>query len=158
MGNLLTINNNNRYKLWLLIFGIELLIIDQTLKAFLISFLRKIPEMTIPIFKYFNIVYVWNYGISFGIFNCYNNSNNFFLIVNSAIILCLCYLMTKVEQIFKFNACILIITGGIGNIIDRILYGAVFDFIDIYFIIFNLADLYIFIGTILLTIYYLYYE
>ncbi|KJV83678.1 signal peptidase (SPase) II family protein [Orientia tsutsugamushi str. UT76] len=159
MCNLEVSKNSSRNKLWSLIFGIQLLIIDQLVKSFFINFLKKTPEIAISIFKYFKISYVWNYGISFGIFNYYYDiSNNFFLIVNTIIVLCICYLITKAKKLLQFNAYMLIIIGGTSNIIDRMLYGAVFDFIDIYLIIFNLADLYIFVGTILLVIYYSYYE
>jgi|TARA_A100000164_G_scaffold22_1_gene16 signal peptidase II len=52
----------------------------------------------------------------------------------------------------------MIIGGAIGNLIDRVLYGAVVDFIDLHYqnlhwYVFNIADIYISIGCILLILF-----
>jgi signal peptidase II len=52
----------------------------------------------------------------------------------------------------------MIIAGAIGNLIDRVLYGAVIDFIDVHYqnlhwYVFNIADIYISIGCILLILF-----
>ena len=52
----------------------------------------------------------------------------------------------------------MIIGGAIGNLIDRVLYGAVVDFIDLHYLnlhwyVFNIADIYISIGCILLILF-----
>ena len=52
----------------------------------------------------------------------------------------------------------MIIAGAIGNLIDRVLYGAVIDFLDVHYqnlhwYVFNIADIYISIGCILLILF-----
>lgn len=54
-----------------------------------------------------------------------------------------------------------IVGGGIGNLIDRVARGYVVDFIDfrlIHFAIFNVADIFVVVGVILLLIYLLFFE
>ena len=126
---------------------------DQLSKIFLINFLKSKPGYIIHINSFLDIVYTWNYGVSFGFFNKYQKySNIIFLILNTTLIL---YLMAI--YLFDKNSSkvyLLIIGGGIGNLVDRILHGAVFDFIhfyykDYHFPVFNIADSFISIGIFL---------
>ncbi|UAJ66070.1 signal peptidase II [Candidatus Schneideria nysicola] len=102
-----------------------------------------------------NIYYVKNSGIVFGFFSGEENWRKYLLIIIN--ILCIFVLFLIINKnwlyisylsIFPF---LMIIGGAIGNLLDRIIYGYVIDFIDIYISIyhfptFNLADLNIFIG------------
>ncbi|CAL4319707.1 Lipoprotein signal peptidase [Buchnera aphidicola (Neophyllaphis podocarpi)] len=100
--------------------------------------------------KFINIKYLHNYGISLGLLNYKNNFYYIFFLVFYLIIF-----IKTIKIIFIFDICFSIIVGGIiGNILDRIIHGFIIDFIDLHIYqlhipIFNLADLFIFTGTII---------
>ena len=139
-----------------------LAIIDQISKNLLISYFDSQIDITIEILPILDFVYAWNYGISFGLFSKYSNySNIIFLALNSIIVIYLYKLMLKAKTNLSSFAFMLVIAGAIGNIIDRIIYGAVFDFIyfhynDLAFPAFNAADSFISIGAGLLIYDYLF--
>ena len=99
--------------------------------------------------------YIQNSGASFGILQ----GKQFFLVTLTAIaLLVLLYLIFANK--FKSNCeniCfILIASGGIGNLIDRVLYGYVIDFLDFQFIdfpVFNIADSFVCVGVTIFFIY-----
>jgi len=110
----------------------------------------------LAIFDWFNLIKVWNTGVSFSMFNDYGNIGKYLLII-LALIVCafLLYLMLKEKNKLKITALGLIIGGALGNVIDRIRFGAVFDFLDFHYQTyhwpaFNLADTFICIGAGLL--------
>lgn len=139
-----------------------LIILDQASKTFLIDCLKGTPGYTIELLPMLNIVYAWNYGISFGLFRDYYQYSNYaFLALNSLIILYLSYLTFKSESCLTFIGFSIIIGGALGNLVDRIFRGAVFDFIYFYyedfsFPAFNLADSFITIGACLIIYEYLF--
>ncbi len=109
---------------------------------------------TIPLIKdFFHITYVQNRGIAFGIFQ---GKVDFISIATvTAIIGIVFYFFKNVKKSNSFEtaAFIFIIGGAIGNMIDRLMRGYVvdmFDFRGIWSFVFNIADVYINIGVILL--------
>ena len=75
----------------------------------------------------------------------------------------LSYLLLRTKKKLEIVSYCLIISGAVGNIIDRILYGAVFDFIyfhvgEFHWPAFNIADSVISIGVMFLIINFIYYE
>jgi signal peptidase II len=108
--------------------------------------------MTHKINENFDLVYVWNYGISFGAFSNHALSNVCFFIINFCIIIYLIFLRFSINQGLQSFAYDCLIGGAIGNLVDRVLRGGVFDFIYFHykeygFPIFNLADMFISIGV-----------
>ena len=106
--------------------------------------------------QFFDIVYVQNYGVSFGLFSREIPHWVLVLIALLVVILIL-YLMIISNKNLEKNAYFLIIAGAIGNIIDRILNSYVVDFISLhyemfYWPAFNFADIYITIGIIMLLV------
>lgn len=101
----------------------------------------------------FYITYVENYGIAFGLFK---NKNLFFLITNSIIIIALFYIIYRYyNKNILFTSCLALIAGGaIGNLIDRLKYGYVIDYLQFSFFppVFNLADAAIVCGAALLSL------
>lgn len=104
---------------------------------------------------------VQNTGASFGIFK----GNAIILAIISLIIIIVVFIiqmfsLTKLkDKTFRFGL-ILIVAGGIGNIVDRFLLGHVRDFIYfelIYFPVFNIADSCLTIGCVLIIIYVIIY-
>ncbi len=93
---------------------------------------KNIPYYSsIKINDYFSIVNVSNTGAAFSMFQ---NNNTFFIIFISAVLIYLIYFMikNKSELTRLQQHCLLfILSGGAGNLIDRIFRGAVVDFIDI---------------------------
>ena len=130
-----------------------LIAIDQTSKSFLIFYLKTQPGYVLEMLPILDFVYAWNYGISFGLFReYYQYSNTAFLTLNSLIITYLGYLIFKTKTCLSQLGLIFIIGGALGNLIDRIFRGAVFDFLyfhyqDLAFPAFNMADSFITIGA-----------
>lgn len=132
-----------------------LIIIDQLSKTYLISYLKTKPHFILEIFPFLDFVYAWNYGISFGLFKQYYQYSNYILLVlNSCIVIYLINMLVKSKSRISTYGLNLIVGGAIGNLVDRVIRGAVFDFIyfnyqDFSFPAFNLADSFISIGAIL---------
>jgi signal peptidase II len=109
----------------------------------------------VAVFDFFNLVKVWNNGVSFGMFNELKGGKYIILGVNLAIMLVLLVWLWRNKIIYLMIAISLIIGGAIGNIVDRILNGAVADFLDFHIAgyhwpAFNLADSAVFLGVALL--------
>ena len=109
-------------------------------------------QIIIEINKYLNFVPVWNKGISFGMLSNFMNINFFMIIVTSGILLFLISWFVKTESRNLSLSLSFIISGAIGNLVDRLNHKAVVDFIDIHignhhWPAFNFADSYITIGA-----------
>ncbi len=137
-------------------------LLDQATKSFFIYHVKEQIGMSIKITDFFSIVYAWNHGISFGIFsNYYQYSNYIFIAVNISITAYLVYLLTESRSLIERLGIAIILGGSVGNIIDRIFRGAVFDFLyfhynDLGFPVFNLADCFINIGVFLIIVHCLF--
>jgi len=101
--------------------------------------------------NFFSITYVQNTGAAFGMFK---NQKILFLIVGIVAILILVYSFSKTDNKIAKIAISMVISGAIGNIIDRLLYGFVvdmFDFHAIWSYVFNFADICVVLGVALLS-------
>jgi len=94
--------------------------------------IQNIPYCSyIKINDYFSIVNISNTGVAFSMFQ---HNNIFFIVLVSLVIIFLIYFIYKnKKEITKLqtHSLLLILAGGIGNLIDRIFRGAVVDFIDV---------------------------
>jgi len=111
----------------------------------------------IMITDYFNLVKVWNKGVSFGLFDNYEYSKIIFSIIVSFIALIILIWMFFSDRLYLTIALAFIIGGALGNLCDRITHGAVADFLDFHlksyhWPAFNLADSFVFIGVAMLII------
>jgi signal peptidase II len=127
--------------------------LDQASKWWVKSMLTAKAGYTMHITSFLSLVYSWNHGISFGLFREYHAmSNKIFLVINSIIIIYIWKLLFNAKSYKSYIGLSLIIGGAVGNLIDRFVNGAVFDFIyfhynNFYFPAFNIADSFIFIGA-----------
>lgn len=119
--------------------------------------LATIPAFTrVPVTDFFNLVLVWNEGVSFGMLQHGHEAAPYLLSVLAlAVCLWLHRWLLKAETRGIALALGLIIGGALGNVIDRLLYGAVVDFLDFHVAghhwpAFNVADSAICIGVIML--------
>lgn len=139
-----------------------ILITDQASKLIVD---RTMPlHHSIPVLdNFFNLTYIRNTGAAFGIFA--GSAEIFrrpFLIVVS--ILAIAFIVTMLRRLPPretglITALAFILGGAIGNLIDRILYGEVVDFLDFYWSgyhwpAFNIADSFITVG-VAITVFYL---
>ena len=110
---------------------------------------------SVTTFLDFNLV--WNSGIAFGLFSF--DQNIYYNLITSIIVsvtLILIWFALKSQGLEKISF-LMIIGGSLGNIFDRLYYSSVIDFIDInynnfHWFIFNVADIFISLGVIILII------
>lgn len=126
-----------------------IVLIDQTSKLYINSLIDE--GESIEITSFIKLIEVWNSGISFGICSALPHGSFFLSAVSILIIGILAYLIYKSNDQLTYLGFSLMIGGAIGNVIDRIYWGAVYDFIyfhigNWYWPAFNLADLFIVCG------------
>jgi signal peptidase II len=132
------------------------LVIDRITKIWALNRLTEGRDIVI-IKNLFSFSYLENRGAAFGIFQ---NKVLPLAIVTSAVILGMIYFLVKYKPASKLlrYSLALIISGAIGNLIDRFTYKYVVDFIllhykDVYYFpTFNVADMLVVCGTFLLSI------
>lgn len=123
--------------------------IDQVVKYLVVSKMTLFQKINV-IGEFFSISYVTNTGAAFGLMK---GCNNFFIGLSFIfILLVLFYLFLKKEiNTISLLALSLITAGAVGNLIDRIFRGYVVDFFDVkYFSVFNIADIMINLGVIMM--------
>lgn len=133
---------------------------DQLTKLLAVENLKgKADIPLIPNVLYFQ--YLENRGAAFGIFQ---DRKIFLVLLTSLILVGVCYVLWKIpadkKYIYLKLLCFLITAGGIGNLIDRVRLDYVIDFIyfaPIDFPVFNVADIYVSVGMVLLFIVVLFY-
>ena len=136
-------------------FAILIVVVDQLTKAWVMSSLdlREVGQVAVwpPIF---NFTWVENRGVSFGLFG--DGSARWMLSAFSVVVAgILGWWALKADRRLLVSAIGLIMGGAIGNVIDRIRFGFVVDFLDfsgtgVFPWVFNVADSAITIGVILL--------
>ena len=128
-----------------------IIVSDQVIKNILANALASGPITVIK--NFFYLVYVENYGIAFGMFK---NKVLFFIFTNCIISAVVAFMIYKYRRIsVPVTICLSLILGGaIGNVIDRIRFGYVIDYLSftIFPPVFNLADSAIVVGAILLSL------
>ena len=135
--------------------AIPVILLDQATKWWILNEVMA-PPRTIPITDFFNIVLVWNRGVSFGMFGTDSPWGPVLLSALALIIsACLVIWLRRVEDRFLAAAIGLVLGGALGNVIDRLQYGAVADFLDFHAFgyhwpAFNVADSAITVGVVLL--------
>ncbi|MHB2167033.1 signal peptidase II [Alsobacter sp. R-9] len=119
---------------------------DQALKAWIL-FVFQLPERPpVRVWPLFDLVMVWNRGISYGLFQQHEDWGQWALVVLSVVAaIGLGVWLWRASSLLVAVALGLLIGGALGNAVDRAVYGAVADFVLLYWIpffpyVFNLAD------------------
>ncbi len=141
-----------------LLMAATMIALDQLSKHYLLGIFRLPERGQVEVLPFFNLVSVWNHGVSFGMFSNPEGAGRFILIAIAAVIALVLYgWLRKAEGRLASLAIGLVIGGALGNIIDRLVLGAVFDFLDVHaygyhWPAFNVADSAICIGVFILCI------
>ena len=142
--------------LWMTSVALLVLVLDQLVKWVMLELVGIASRPAIEVTGWFKLVMVWNHGISFGMLSAPESYMPYVLILVALLISgLLIWLGLRAHRLREWIAYAMIIGGAIGNVIDRIRFGAVADFF--YFHIgrigwpaFNIADAAICIGVMLL--------
>ena len=136
---------NKRNLIICILFCLLTIILDQASKLVILSNLKI--NSIINVFTGFNLVLVFNQGTSFGLLSPNTMSGMYCLMIMSVLLIIIllfafCKFRNSIERILLS----VLIGGAIANLIDRIIHGAVIDFIDIYYKnwhwpAFNFADI-----------------
>ncbi|MDR1826586.1 MAG: signal peptidase II [Rickettsiales bacterium] len=151
---------------------VGIVFVDQLFKGFLLSLvaggwhlsgdafsLVPNPYMMWRVTSWFNIVFTWNPGTAFSILR--EASSLLLIFLTGAVIGYLSYLLfARIKNCMEKAAMALVVGGAIGNLIDRVRFGAVIDFIDWHigtwhWPAFNIADICICLGVGLYILYFL---
>lgn len=130
-------------------------LLDQATKWLILEQVMR-PPRVIELTPFFNIVLVWNRGVSFGMLNDAGSWGRWLLAgLALAILVALVVWLTRATDRLLAAGIGLVIGGAVGNVIDRIRFGAVVDFLDFHagtahWPAFNVADSAITIGVGLL--------
>lgn len=135
--------------------AVAVLLADQATKWWIIEGVRP-PPGGIEVTPFFNIVMVWNPGVTFGLFGMGGEAMRWVLIaVTFAIIVALGVWLVRSTRTFQALALGAVIGGAVGNLLDRLIHGRVADFLDFHlggwhWPAFNLADAAIVCGVCVL--------
>lgn len=127
--------------------------LDQAAKYLALVNLKPIGSMVL-VDGFMDLTFVKNHGVAFGMFS---GQRWFILLLTGAITVALIYFYMKLPKTKEYQyvrmTMVLIFAGAIGNMIDRIFRGYVVDFFEFTFFswpVFNVADIYVVIGVVIL--------
>ena len=131
---------------------------DQLLKSWTVHHLA-LGESTAFLPGFMQLTRVHNYGAAWSSFS---GKTAMLIAVTAALMIAVAYLLIRriVRHPLGVAAAVLILGGGVGNIIDRIVHGYVVDMFDLLLFdypVFNLADCFVVVGVILGAVYYLWF-
>jgi signal peptidase II len=152
----------SKFRLGLLV-AAAALVLDQVVKlAFLygIGWIETLGQrgndIRIEILPFFDIVMVWNKGISYGLFQAESDFHRWILVAfATGVTGFLIWWLRGIQDLRLAQAVGLIIGGALGNVIDRMLYGAVADFFLLHgfgyeWYVFNIADTAVVLGVVVM--------
>ena len=143
--------------------GVGALVLDQLTKLWVMASLPYYGAVTV-IPGFFDLVNIRNRGAAFGFLNRSDIEWQFWLffaatLVSAGVIFMLARSAQRGEKLL-FWGLGMVLGGAVGNLVDRIRFRAVVDFLDfrlINFAVFNFADCCVVVGTILLFVYVLFF-
>lgn len=140
-----------RYRTFGLALLVLTLLLDRISKEWLVGLLDGQDPITVT--GFFNLVMVWNRGVSFGLFQQGDDAGRY-LLTGFAVIVGLVLIVWMLRSSTRLGVAglALVAAGALGNAYDRVVFGAVADFLDFHFAgyhfwAFNVADSAITIGV-----------
>ena len=135
--------------------AVVVILVDQLSKYWVLEIFRLPDKLQVEVLPFFRLSMVWNRGVSFGMLQAEADVARWGLALFSTVVaIGLAVWARRVERPLLGVALGLIIGGAIGNLIDRVRFGAVADFLDFSGLwfpwVFNVADSGITIGVALL--------
>jgi len=134
---------------------LTIFLVDRLSKIYILKIAELESVVNIYITQYLNFYLIWNKGIAFGLFS-FNESlvYNMITFIIAVITIVILIMIIKSER-FKKYSLLLVFSGSLGNLFDRVYYSAVPDFIDFHvnnfhWFVFNAADIFITIGVLCL--------
>jgi signal peptidase II len=153
-----TVKGEGGKYLWVTVVALSIILLDQVTKLWVAASMRL--HQSIPVVDgFFNLTYVRNTGAAFSLFADHGASFRvpFFVAASLvAVVVILTFVrQTPSSQKLALAGCAFVLGGAIGNLIDRVAYGEVIDFLDAYWgdwhwPAFNVADSFITVGVIVL--------
>ncbi len=146
----------SRWRLGLVVAAL-VIVVDQVTKWVILAVVMQPPRI-VEVTEFFNLVLVWNRGISFGLADGGTGAMRWVLVaLAGAITVGLLVWLAGMRRPFLAVVIGLVIGGAVGNLIDRVRFGAVVDFLDFHaygyhWYAFNVADTAISVGVGLLLI------
>ncbi len=131
-------------------------VLDQLTKWWILEYVMQPIPHVVEVTPFFNLVLAWNQGVSFGMFSNETAIMPYILsAVALAIVVVLLGWLRSADRVLVALSIGMVIGGAIGNIVDRLRFGAVTDFLDFHafgwhFWAFNVADAGISVGVVLL--------
>lgn len=127
-------------------------VLDQWTKNLILNHIHSPADFQdwLPVLS---IVRTHNMGISFGMFSALNLGPWVYGVLTLSIIAFLIYMIVKTPRAIAQMAFVLMVSGAIGNLIDRFMHGYVIDFISVHwfekyhFYVFNVADIFVSCGA-----------
>lgn len=145
------------WQIGLILAGVTL-VLDRLSKWWLIYVFEMPRRLEVELTSFFKLVMWWNRGISFGMFRTGSETGRWILIaLAGGIVIILLRWLLRIDRMLAAVGLGLVLGGAIGNIYDRLIYGAVADFFyfhvgDWYWPAFNVADMGISIGVVALLV------
>ena len=148
----------NRNAAWITAF--VFFVFDQIVKWWVTGPLGLVQEgQQIKLIPIFDLTRVHNYGISLGLFQAQSDTGRWVLVgITAAIAILVGWWITREKKLGDQLALAMVLGGALGNIVDRVRFGYVVDFLDLHFgsfrpfYVFNVADAAISIGVVILLI------
>jgi signal peptidase II len=128
---------------------------DRISKNYVLKLAEIEGKVDMYLTEYLNLYLIWNKGIAFGLLSFDENFLYTLISLIIAIVTAIILIIAMKENGIKRYSLIVVFSGSIGNLFDRVYYKAVPDFIDLHvnnfhWFIFNVADIFITIGVICL--------
>jgi len=145
-------------KAWPYLVAALVFVLDQLSKAWIINSVGLEAKVSVPVLPFFSLTWVQNYGVSMGMLQADSETGRWLLVGLTALISAIVAVwITREKAPIERFALGLILGGALGNIVDRIRFGYVVDFVHLHagcwsFYVFNVADAAISVGVAILLV------
>lgn len=138
-----------------LLVALVVLVADQATKGLVLAWSASWSAPLRPVAPFLDFTALWNYGISYGLFPQGETGRWVLVAIKVAAAILFAVWLARARGRLEAFALGLLIGGAIGNAVDRVVYGAVFDFVSLHafgyrWYVFNLADVAVVVGVGLL--------